>query len=103
MNYPDQYPGVDPEFIDSLKVIISGMPKGTINYFNDKSQVDGAKGKIARFVSEEKAKYVEIGAETRTLIRLDKIITIMGKPGPAYDAYDRYANVCLTCEDLGQF
>lgn len=30
-------------------------------------------------------------------IRIDRIITLFGKPGPAYDEYDAYSNVCLSC------
>jgi hypothetical protein len=31
-------------------------------------------------------------------VRLDRIITINGKPGPAFDEYDNYANGCLSCK-----
>jgi len=31
-------------------------------------------------------------------VRLDCIITINGKPGPAFDEYDSYANACLSCQ-----
>jgi hypothetical protein len=31
-------------------------------------------------------------------VRLDRIITINGKPGPAFDEYDNYANACLSCQ-----
>jgi len=30
-------------------------------------------------------------------IRIDRIITVFGKPGPAYDEYEAYANQCLSC------
>lgn len=30
-------------------------------------------------------------------IRIDRIITLFGKPGAAYDEYDAFANACLNC------
>jgi uncharacterized protein (UPF0248 family) len=31
-------------------------------------------------------------------VRLDRIVVINGKPGPAYDEYDAYALAPLTCK-----
>ena len=30
-------------------------------------------------------------------VRVDRIIVYNGKPGPAFDEYDAYANECLSC------
>ncbi len=30
-------------------------------------------------------------------IRIDRIITLFGKPGAAFDEYDAFANQCLSC------
>ena len=30
-------------------------------------------------------------------IRIDRIITLFGKPGAAYDEYDAYGNTCMEC------
>ncbi|HWK99265.1 MAG TPA: hypothetical protein VNQ55_04940 [Parapedobacter sp.] len=30
-------------------------------------------------------------------IRVDRIITLFGKPGAAYDEYNAYANACMDC------
>jgi hypothetical protein len=35
--------------------------------------------------------------EPEMRIRVDRIITVFGKPGAAFDEYDAYANACLSC------
>ena len=57
----------------------------------------GSDGKVLKEGFEE---YILLGEHK---IRLDKVITLFGQPGPAYGLYDSYANACLTCEDLDQF
>jgi hypothetical protein len=35
--------------------------------------------------------------DSGTRIRIDRIITLFGKPGAAYDKYDAFANACMDC------
>ena len=35
--------------------------------------------------------------ESHAMIRIDRIITLFGKPGAAYDEYDAFANACMDC------
>jgi hypothetical protein len=39
--------------------------------------------------------YLNVSPEKQ--IRIDRIITLFGKPGAAYDEYDSFANQCLAC------
>ncbi len=61
-------------------------------YFGEGSDVEEAQGKITGLV-KKKSFEEYFGAE----VRIDRIITVNGIPGPAYDEYDRYALACLDC------
>ncbi|HEY9560953.1 MAG TPA: hypothetical protein VIR29_09225 [Anseongella sp.] len=37
--------------------------------------------------------------DSRDKIRLDTIITLFGKPGPAFNDYESYGNACMACRD----
>ncbi len=100
---PDKYPGVDPDFIESIILLIESKRCGTINFFDDKYKLQGHEGHLLNINKTATGTYLEIGKTEHYRIRIDKIVTILGRPGPSYDAYDRFAHVCLTCEDLGQF
>lgn len=99
--YQDGYLPVDPDFIDHCVSCVSGGRSGKIHYWNPENEVDDASGKLVSLEKSEKGFFLKL--EDGSTVRLDKIITLFGRPGPGYEAYDRYANVCLTCEDLGQF
>lgn len=95
MNYFDTFSPVDPEFITILQEKISAHTSGKVFFFGTKGEVAEADGQITELVQSEKGKFANVGD---ALVRIDKIITLFGRPGPAYDEYDRYANACLTCE-----
>ncbi|HKG08696.1 MAG TPA: hypothetical protein VKB19_19660 [Pedobacter sp.] len=48
-------------------------------------------------MKEFKSDGVFILLEPESKIRIDRIITIFGKPGAAYDEYDGYASSCMSC------
>ena len=65
-------------------------------YFGNGTEVEEAKGKITGLVKKgsiEEYLVFDSGDEAR----IDRIITINGKPGPAYDEYDAFALACINC------
>jgi hypothetical protein len=65
-------------------------------YFGKGIDLEEAKGKITGLPKNElHEEYLcfDSGAE----VRIDRIISINGIPGPAFDEYDRYALACLDC------
>ncbi|HBG86004.1 MAG: hypothetical protein GXY94_08485 [Bacteroidales bacterium] len=67
-----------------------------INYFDAEGKVMDAKGSISGTYSPDNfATFVVINNDIA--IRTDRIITLNGKPGPAFDEYDLFALQCLTC------
>lgn len=75
---------------------IAKMTEGTIFYFDNEDVISSAKGKVLK-MEEIEGKGVFIFLDSRDSIRIDKIITLFGKPGAAYDDYNYYANACLDC------
>jgi hypothetical protein len=70
--------------------------KGKIFYFNDDQIVDSCEGQLVALVEREgKGMFIVLNPEYQ--IRIDRIITLFGKPGAAFDEYDNFANQCLSC------
>jgi hypothetical protein len=69
---------------------------GKVFYFDALDQVADAEGRITS-LKELKPEGYFIEMDPAASIRIDRIITLFGKPGPAYDAYDAFANACMDC------
>jgi hypothetical protein len=81
------------------EIIEEEIAKGTtgkIFYFNSDQMVDSIEGRIIK-MDDVNGKGLFITLEPETSLRIDRIITLFGKPGAAYDEYDSYANQCLSC------
>ena len=70
---------------------------GKVHFYNGINQIEQIEGKAERLNINGYEKHLQLGS---TNVRLDKIITIFGMPGPAYSTYERYLNACITCENL---
>lgn len=75
---------------------IDTQKEGKIFYFDNEGKVESLQGKIIK-MEEINGKGIFITLNTSTQIRIDRIITVFGKPGAAYDEYDAYGNQCLSC------
>lgn len=65
-------------------------------YFGNRVELLEASGKITGIEKNElREEYMcfDSGAQ----VRIDRIISINGKPGPAFDEYNRHAEACLDC------
>lgn len=65
-------------------------------YFGEGATVEEAKGRITGVETQE-AHEQYLMFDTGDKARVDRIITVNGKIGPAYDEYDAYALACLNC------
>jgi hypothetical protein len=81
------------------EVIAEEMVKGTVGkvfYFSNGNTVESDEGRIVHFGEvQDKGEFVTLEPEAH--IRIDRIITLFGKPGAAYGEYDAYANACMDC------
>ncbi|MFW6268079.1 MAG: hypothetical protein ACOC1E_02975 [Marinilabiliaceae bacterium] len=91
-----QYLPIDPDFYEILDKEIRESDEGKVFFFQPDNNIGQAEGKLTGLHKEKNGEFLAI-YETEP-VRLDRIITINGKPGPAYDEYDAYANACLSCQ-----
>jgi hypothetical protein len=84
-------------FKEKLMESISSGRIGKIFYFNPQDAFDCAEGKVVA-LHEISGEGVFVTIEPHIQIRIDRIITLFGGPGPAYDEYDRFANACMECD-----
>lgn len=67
-----------------------------IFYFGNGTNLEEAKGKITGRITNTRNEDFLI-FDSGDNVRVDRVITINGIPGPAYDEYDRYGLACLDC------
>ena len=91
-----RYLPVDPDYYETVEKAISEKKVVAVHYFGDENSLQKAKGKVKGIQSNSKnEEFVKLNNGEQ--IRLDRIIVLGGKPGPAFDEYDAYALACLDC------
>ena len=75
---------------------IAKKTNGKVFYFDSDNLVCCAEGHVMG-IEEVNGQGIFITMDPKQLIRIDRIITLFGKPGAAYDEYEAYGNVCLDC------
>lgn len=90
---------IDPDFTESIEHLIGNS--GTINFFSFDEEIQDIKGKFSNITRDGFISYVVI--DEHTALRADRIITLFGKPGPSYEKYNHFSNICFSCFDEGQF
>jgi len=83
-------------YTEAIQDAISSGKHGKVFFFNEQDQVDSHEG-IVLHLKEISGKGFFILMDPEGLIRVDRIITLFGRPAAAYDEYDAYANQCLAC------
>ena len=83
-------------YIESIEEAVSKEKGGKVFFFNSENQVDSVEGKIVA-LKEIPGKGHFIFMDPQSVVRIDRIITLFGKPAAAYDEYDSFANQCLSC------
>lgn len=84
------------EYREIIEEQINIKGKGKIYYFEAENKLGETQGTIVKMI-EEKNKGVFIVMEDGFRIRIDRIITLFGKIGAAYDEYNAYADACMDC------
>jgi hypothetical protein len=90
------YTPVPYEFRELIEEEIAKRSAGKVFYFSDDQTLDSFEGTIIK-MEEVAGKGLFITLNPEHTIRIDRIITLFGKPGAAYDEYDAFGNVCLSC------
>ena len=90
------YSPVQYVYKEVIEEQISKQTTGKIFFFDHNDAVESTEGRILR-MEEVKGQGLFIAMEPDMHIRVDRIITVFGKPGAAFDEYDAFANACLSC------
>jgi hypothetical protein len=92
------------EYRETLEEEMKKATRGKIFYFDGDNQLEQTEGRILE-ITEHKGAGIFIRLEhspgisnSQSLIRIDRIITLFGKIGAAYDEYDAFANACMDCK-----
>ncbi|MGM0376983.1 MAG: hypothetical protein ACQEQ0_09410 [Bacteroidota bacterium] len=91
-----QYTPIDPDFYQIMDKEIRERDEGKVFFFQSDNNIGQAKGKFKGLHKDKNGEFLILIKNDP--VRLDRIITLNGKPGPAYDEYDAYANACLSCQ-----
>lgn len=102
MNLKDQsskrsYTPVDWDYREVIATQIEKQTTGKVFFFCDSEGICEALGRVIA-LKEIPSEGLFIIMDNDAKIRIDRIITLFGKPGAAYDEYDAYANVCMDCK-----
>jgi hypothetical protein len=83
-------------FREIIEEEIVKQTQGKIFFFNADDKVDSFEGSIVK-MEEIDQQGIFIFLKPENQIRIDRIITLFGKIGAAFDEYDSFANQCLSC------
>lgn len=92
---PTSFSPVQYVYREIIEEQIAKKAEGKVFYF-DNDKVESVEGRVVR-MEEIKGSGMFIHMEPDKQIRIDRIITLFGKPGAAFDEYDNFANQCLSC------
>src|SRR5690606_17823934 len=83
------------EYSESIQQQIQSKNKGKVFYFTGLNKLEESVVTVIKLVTEESGVYVVM--DNGDKIRIDRIITLLGKIGAAYEEYDAFANACMDC------
>lgn len=89
------YTAVAWEYKEVIKQQMALDATGKVFFFGRNGELGEGKGRILKLEETERGLFILM--EDLTEIRVDRIITLFGKLGAAYDEYDAYANACMDC------
>jgi hypothetical protein len=92
----DSYTPVQYEFRELIQDLIAEQKSGKVFYFVETAKIDSAEGKLIS-LDEISGEGLFITLEPEAKIRIDRIVTLFGKPGAAYDEYAALGNSCMEC------
>jgi hypothetical protein len=91
-----KYSPVDPFIYDVIENAKKKNVEIKIHYFGSENELNVANGAIKGVtINEKHEEFLSLNSGDN--VRLDRIITLNGRPGPAFDKYDSYALACLDC------
>ncbi|MFD1769867.1 hypothetical protein [Sphingobacterium suaedae] len=91
-----EYLPVAWEYVEIIEKFVRNQKEGKVFFFDEKGDVGETFGKIMG-IEDRKNEGMFIELDRGVSIRIDRIITLFGKIGAAYDLYNAYADACMDC------
>ena len=90
------YLPIDPDFFEMFE---KEKEKDLVRivYFEEGTNLEEVKDKLESVSKRDGNEFYMVFLAGKE-VRVDRIITYNGKPGPAFDEYDAYALECLSCK-----
>lgn len=92
----ESYTPVAYEYREVIKDQIARETSGKIFFWSTEETVAEVIGKVVS-LDDFPNRGMFVTLDSGAQVRIDRIITIYGIPGAAYDEYDSFANQCLSC------
>lgn len=92
----ESYTPVQYEFRQLIQELIEKRQSGKVFFFVAAGKVDSVEGKLVH-LEDVPGEGMFITLDPHATIRIDRIITLFGKPGAAFDEYDAFGNSCMEC------
>ena len=90
------YTPVSYDFRETIEDQIGKQKYGKIFFWNAENKVDSVEGRVLE-LNDIPGEGMFITLEPAARLRIDRIITLFGIPGAAFDEYDAFGNQCLAC------
>lgn len=90
------YTPVAYEYREAIEEQIAMNKSGKIFFWSEDKKVDEVIGRVVK-LEDVAGEGMFLTLDSGATVRIDRIITLYGKPGAAFDEYDAYANRCLSC------
>lgn len=95
MELSSSYNPVDPDFYGIIEDLKQWNKEIKIFFFEDDLELNSYTGRIDSVACDQQVEHLRLS--TGDSIRLDRIITLNGRPGPLFDYYESFGNACLDC------
>jgi hypothetical protein len=90
------YTPVSYDFRETIEEEIEKQRSGKVFFWNEENKVDSVEGRVIE-LKEIPGQGLFITLDPLSQLRIDRIITLFGRPGAAFDEYDSFGNQCLAC------
>lgn len=90
------YTPVQWTYREVIEEAIAAKTEGKVFYFCPEEFMCDSEGRVER-QEEVAGEGIFIVMDNGKRIRIDRIITLFGKPGAAFDEYEAYGNACMDC------
>lgn len=92
----NKYMPIAPEHDDLFLEMAKPNNELKIFFFDPDMELRAFSGRFRELLKTGEGEFLSL--MDNDPVRLDRIITLNGKPGPAYDEYNSFADACLSCQ-----